>query len=440
VYLQLFSKTHLLAVFDPQLTTYLAVTLLFLMAFSFIASGAKVAFFSLSYKDINLLKTKEQPAFKTIIELLEDPKLLLASLMIANTVINIAIIIISSLVFDLTVHIGLLWGASFAVKIILISSLVLLFCEVLPKVLANSNNIRFAEFSGFLVRIVYYTFKRAGGWLVSYSDVVERKMGSNGKGQSSLEELNQVIDVTYKNQNPDEKNILRGIAKFGNIIVKQVMRSRLDVSGIDEKTTFENIVKRIEDLHYSRLPVYKDDLDEVTGILHTKDVLPYINSPADFDWHTLVRPPYFVHEHKLIEDLLHEFQLKHIHFAVVVDEFGGTAGIVTLEDVMEEIIGDIKDEFDEEEVGFKKLDDNNYIFDGKTMLNDVCKYMELPLDTFDTVKGESESLAGLVLEIAGEIPKVDEVLPSGDFEFTVLEVDKNRLQKVKITIIPRAEK
>ena len=217
------------------------------------------------------------------------------------------------------------------------------------------------------------------------------------------------------------------------------MRSRLDVSGVEEKTSFGDIVKRIEELHYSRLPVYREDLDQVTGILHTKDVLPYINNEPDYDWHPLVRPPYFVHEQKLIEDLLHEFQLKHIHFAVVVDEFGGTSGIVTLEDVMEEIIGDIKDEFDEDEIAYKKIDDNNYVFDGKTMLHDVCKIMELPLETFDTVKGESESLAGLVLEIAGEIPAVQQIVPSGDFEFVVLEIDKNRLQKIKVTIKPRVE-
>jgi CBS domain containing-hemolysin-like protein len=217
------------------------------------------------------------------------------------------------------------------------------------------------------------------------------------------------------------------------------MRSRLDVNGIDEKTPFNELIHKIEELHYSRLPVYKGDLDEVLGIINTKDILQYLDSPANFDWHALIRLPYFVHEQKLIKDLLREFQTKHIHFAVVVDEFGGTSGIVTLEDVMEEIIGDIKDEFDEEESGFKKLDDNNYIFDGKTTLNDVCKLMDLPLDVFEGIRGNSESLAGLLLELAGEFPHVNEVIVSGDFEFTVLEIAKNRLQKIKISIKPRKD-
>jgi len=435
----------LLAVFDPAATTVLVFILLVLMVFSFIISGAEVAFLSLSHKDINLLKTKQKDSYKRVINLLEEPKLLLGSLLIANSVTNIAIIIISSLVVDETVHLtggtmwSMMWAADFVIKIVLVTSMLLLFCEIMPKVLANNNNIRFAEYSGLMVEFVYYLFKRPGAWLVNFTDFVEKKLGSGSKSQSSMEELNQAIGITYSNENPDEKNILMGIAKFSNITVKQIMRSRLDVNGVDEKTPFGDIIKRIEELHYSRLPVYKENLDEVTGILHTKDVLPYINNEPDYDWQPLVRPPYFVHEQKLIEDLLHEFQLKHIHFAVVVDEFGGTSGIVTLEDVMEEIIGDIKDEFDDEEIAYKKLDDSNYIFDGKTMLHDVCKIMELPLETFDSIKGESESLAGLVLEIAGEIPVLQQIVPSGDFEFTVLEIDKNRLQKIKITIKPKPE-
>ncbi len=427
--------------FDLQVTTILVVLLLFLMLVSFIISGAEVAFFSLSSKDINLLKTKQQPGYKRIIDLLEEPKILFGSLSVAGIFFNIAIITISSLVIDDTMHLSTgMPLADFLIKVVLITSLILLFCQVMPKVLANNNNIRFAEYSGAIVQMVYYIFKRMGGWLVHYTDIAEKKLGNNGKGQYGIKELDHAIGITYLEENQDEKNILLGIAKFGNIIVKQIMRSRLDVNGVEYKTSFTDLIRRIEELHYSRLPVYKDDLDEVLGLINTKDVLPYINSPADFDWHALMRPPYFVHEQKLIKDLLREFQLKRIHFAVVVDEFGGTSGIVTLEDVMEEIIGDIKDEFDEEESAFKKIDSNNYIFDGKTMLKDVCKLMELPADTFDNIKGNSESLAGLILELAGEIPQINTVAPSGDFEFTVLEVSKNRLQKIKITVIPKTEK
>jgi CBS domain containing-hemolysin-like protein len=212
------------------------------------------------------------------------------------------------------------------------------------------------------------------------------------------------------------------------------MKTRLDVHGIDYAVNFQELLKQVSELHYSRLPVYKDDIDEIAGIIHTKDLIPYLNEAADFNWHTLLRQPYFVHEQKMIEDLLKEFQSKRIHFAIVVDEFGGTSGIVTMEDIMEEVIGEITDEFDEEDHSFKKLDDYNYIFEGKAMINDVCKFMNLPTDTFDEVKGESNSLAGLVLEIAGEMPKLNQVIMCGDFEFTVLELEKTRINKIKVTI------
>jgi CBS domain containing-hemolysin-like protein len=212
------------------------------------------------------------------------------------------------------------------------------------------------------------------------------------------------------------------------------MRTRLDVNGINYKCNFEDLKKRVEDLHHSRLPVYSGSLDEIKGIIHTKDLLPYLGKEATFDWRTLMRPAYFVHEQKLIEDLMQEFQLKHVHFAVVADEFGGTSGIITLEDILEEVIGEITDEFDEIETGNKKIDDMNYIFEGKTMLNDVRKIMNLAADTFDKLKGESDSLAGLLLEIAGEIPTVNQEILADDFKFTVLEVNRNRIQKVKVTI------
>jgi CBS domain containing-hemolysin-like protein len=215
------------------------------------------------------------------------------------------------------------------------------------------------------------------------------------------------------------------------------MRTRLHVSGIEYNTSFNDLLKQVEELHYSRLPVYKNNLDEIVGLINTKDLLQHLNNADDFDWHSLLRPIAFVHSHKLIDDLLHEFQQKRIHFAVVVDEFGGTSGIVTLEDILEEVIGDIHDEFDEEDIEYTRVDDNNYIFEGSIMIYDACRIMQLSPNTFDPVKGESDSLAGLVLEIAGEIPQQNQVITSGDFEFIVLEINKNRLQKIKITIKPQ---
>ena len=428
---------------NPALTTqaasFLIIALIILLLVSFFVAGSEVAYFSLSYKDLNVLKTKQQQGYKRIVTLMEDPKTLLASLLIANSFVNIAIIIISNFAIDALVSFNTqYWWVEFLIKVIAVTFLLVLFGEVMPKVMATQNNIRFAKDAGPLVEAISYLFRGFSRRLVQSSDFIEKKLAKKSNSAYSLEELDHAIDITTNNEaSQKEKNILKGIVKFGNISVKQIMKARLDVNGIEYDTSFANVIKIIEDLHYSRLPVYKEDLDTIEGMIHTKDLLPYIGQPADFDWHVLMRQAFFVHEQKMIEDLLQEFQQKRNHFAIVVDEFGGTSGIVTLEDVMEEIIGDIKDEFDEEDLSHSKLDEYNYIFDGKTMINDVCKAMELPMETFDELRGESESLAGLVLELAGEIPQVNTTIESSGFDFTVLAVEKNRLQKIKVTIKPQ---
>ena len=291
--------------------------------------------------------------------------------------------------------------------------MIILFGEILPKVRATQNNLRFAYEASYLVEIIYYLFNRMGAGLIGMSDSIEKFLGGKASSAYSQQQMEEAIKSTV--QEEDEQRILAGIYKFGDITVKQIMRTRLDVSGVDYNLSFAELKTRIEELHYSRLPVYKGSLDDIVGMIHAKDMILYLNETDDFKWHTLLRTPYFVHEQKYAEDLLQEFQGKRIHFAVVVDEFGGTSGIVTLEDILEEIIGDIKDEFDEEESGNKKIDDSTYIFEGRTMFNDVCKMMNISLDTFDEVKGESDSLAGLILELAGEIPKVNDVLTIGRF-------------------------
>jgi putative hemolysin len=408
----------------PQTTvTILIVLLLLLMVFSFIISGAEVAYFSLSYKEINVLKTKQHPSARRILDLLDEPRSLLASLSITNAFINIAIIILANFFFALLI------------KILVITSILILFSEVLPKVWASQNNLRFAYYSSLPISVIHSVCRGLSNWMVGYSDRIEKSLGGGKSSAYTLEELDQAIDLTTSvDATEEEKNMLKGIIKFGNITVKQVMRSRLDVHGIESTISFNEIVSRVEELSYSRLPVYKENMDNVIGILHTKDIVPHLGEKDDFDWHKLMRAPYFVHEHKLIEDLLKDFQQKRIHFAVVVDEFGGTEGIVTLEDIMEEVIGDIHDEFDEEEGSLKKIDDNNYIFEGKTMIVDACRFMDIPSDTFDEVRGESETLAGLVLEIAGEIPASGQELRQGDFLFKVTEIDKNRIKKLNVTI------
>jgi putative hemolysin len=419
---------------------FLLLPIVVLLILSFFISGAEVAFFSLTHKDINKLKTRQTATARRIVRLLEEPKILLATMIIANSFVNLGIIIVFNFFLDpLIASVPPLGNLSIAIliKIVIVTFVLLLFCEVLPKIWATQHNLWFAYNSSGLMEILNISLGWLSSWLVRRSDGIERRLMRKNKTASAqiTEDLVHAIDLTDDNEaSAEEKNILKGILKFSNITVKQIMRTRLDVSGIDHVMPFPDVIRRVEELHYSRLPVYKNSLDEVVGMIHTKDLLPHIQAPADFKWQSLLRPTYFVHEQKLIEDLLQEFQAKRIHFAVVVDEFGGTSGIVTLEDVMEEIIGEIKDEFDEDEVGGKKIDDNTFVFEGKTMLNDMCKAMNLPVDIFDEVKGESDSVAGLVLEIAGEIPQVNDMLPVGDFELTVLEVNRNRVEKVKVSI------
>jgi putative hemolysin len=424
-----------LLVINPQATTILALIILFLLILSFVIAGSEVAFFSLTFKDINILKTKQDTSWKRIVSLLEEPRTLLASLLIANSIINIAIIILANFLIDEMVLLKQdFWLFEFLIKVLLIGFVMILFGEVMPKIWALQNNLQFAYYTSGIIELVHLLFRRVGGWAVQRSEGLERAFGGK-KSAFSLEQLDYQIDQTTKNEASDEeKNILKGIVKFGSITVKQIMRTRLDVCGLSYDLSFAALKLRVSELHYSRLPVYKSSLDELAGLIHSKDLIAWLNQPDDFDWHPLLRPTYFVHEHKLIEDLLQEFQHKRIHFAVVVDEFGGTSGIVTLEDILEEVIGDIRDEFDEEETGSRRLEDGSYIFEGRTMLNDVCKSMNISADTFDKVKGESDSLAGLILELAGDIPKVNDVVPCGDFEFTILDADSSRIKKVKVTI------
>jgi len=435
-----FFSFPLLAI-TPAATTILIFLVFFLFSLSFLLAGSEVAFFSLTFKDINMLKTKRKPAYRRIVALLDQPKTLLASMLITNSFVNIGIILISNILIDDWIagfHFS--FWVVFLIKLGTVTFLLLLFGEVLPKVWATHHKIWFAAMASLVVEIFNSLFYRFSKRMVKLSDKVERKFSSGSTSAMDSSNLDYAIDLLPDHEaTSEEKQILKGIRKFADTTVKQIMRTRLDVSGIDFHSSFGDTIKKVEELHYSRLPVYRNSLDEVVGMLHTKDMLPHLDEPADYDWHSLMRQPYFVHEQKLIEDLLQEFRNRRMHFAVVVDEFGGTSGIVTLEDVMEEIIGDIKDEFDDEESSNKKIDDFNYIFEGKTMINDVCKAMGLTPDTFDTVRGDADSLAGLVLEIAGEFPQVNEEVVSGDFTFIPLEINKNRIDKVKVVIKQQSE-
>jgi len=420
---------------------FLWILLVILLFFSFAIAGSEVAFFSLSYKDIQVLKTKQFKPFQRIVSLLENPKKLLTSMLIANSFINICIILIANILID-QYFIFDQWsipGIEFLIKVILVTLLLLFFGEILPKVMATQNNIRFAQDFGGIIQVVYFIFSKPSELMVRYTNIIEKKLAQKNYGISySMEELDQAIDLTTSvHHQTHEKKILKGIVKFGNISVKQIMKTRLDVHGVEESIDFAELMEHIKEHNYSRFPVFKEDLDSIVGMIHTKDILPHINEPATFNWDTLIRPAFFVHEQKMIEDLLKEFQLKRIHFAVVVDEFGGTSGIITLEDILEEIVGDIKDEFDEEEAMIKKIDEYHYIIEGKTAIIDLCNYIDIANNYFDAIKGESDTIAGLFLELAGEFPALQQVVKYKQFSFTVLEIQKNRIHKIQLIITPQ---
>jgi putative hemolysin len=424
----------IIAITPASTTTILFFILLVLLVLSFLFSGSEMAFFSLTLKDINMLKTRQQPSYKRIVTLLKNPKALMASLLIVNSFVNIGIILISNLLLDQWIDVlGMHFIINFLIKVVVIGAVLVLFCKVLPKVWATHHKIWFASTASMIVDIFNNILYKISLRLVAFNTSVE-KIFNSGSATKEGSQLDDAIDLLPDNKaSSEEKQILKGIRKFSNTTVKQTMRPRLDVSGIEAAVSFSGVLSKVKEYSYSRLPVYKNNLDEIVGILHTKDLLPDLNK-EELDWHPLMRPVFYVHEQKLIEDLLQDFRNKRIHMAVVVDEFGGTSGIITLEDIMEEIIGDIQDEFDDEQSVNKKMDDFNYIFEGKTMINDLCRILKIPSHTFDLLRGESDSLAGLILEIAGEFPQVNQQFETINYIFTVLDINKNRIEKVKLTL------
>lgn len=423
---------------NPQSTVFLLVALLVLLFISFLLSGAEVALFSLQHKEINVLKTKQHPAARRIVSLLDERKAVYASLLLSSSIFNICIIILSNYLLSQVLHIGtadfvITWDMNVLIKIVVITFIIVFFGKILPKVWASQNTLRFAYTASSAVEALHLLLRQISLRLVSIADSISKTSGANESEAASMRELDDAIDIDNVETTVEEKNILKGIVKFSHITVKQIMRSRLDVNGVEYNTTFPDVIRKVEELHYSRLPVYKNNLDEVIGVLNTKDILPHLHE-RDFNWQSLIRTTLFIPETRLIKDLLKTFQTRRIHFAVVVDEFGGTSGIVTLEDILEEIIGDIHDEFDDEESSVKEINNNTYLADARVMLYDLCRAMRLPIDTFDEVKGDSESLGGLVLELAGRFPAVNDTVSCGDFQFTVTDTEKNRIRQVKVQV------
>ncbi len=444
--------THLLLVFQQlsnQTHIILTILIIVLLIFTALIAGSEVAFFSLSAKDINYLKQKEDHANEHVLRLLENPKRLLATLLIGNNFLSIGVIISTNMLFSSLLQIqkwipsipeNLVLLINILLQVVLVTFFLVLFGEVLPKVYATQNNLRLSLFTAPLIKWLDKVCGPFSQFLVTSTSFIEGRIIQKSSRDISNEDVEHAIELTVGHTaTKEEVNIFKGILKFGDITAKQIMHTRLDVSGLDYLWSFDEVKKQVFETGFSRLPVYAESLDEIKGILYAKDLLRHIETD-NYDWHALIRPAYFVHESKLIEDLLKDFQHKRSHMAIVVDEFGGTSGIVTLEDIMEEIIGEIKDEFDDDDLLAKKLDDANYMFEGKTLINDVCRIIAVPVSIFENVRGESDSLAGLLLEIAGKFPIQNEIVSFENFDFKVIELDKMRIRKIKITINPVQQK
>jgi putative hemolysin len=412
------------------------VAMVILLICSALMSGSEMAFFSLGPAHLNELRARKSKTDNQILSLLEHPKKLLATILIANNFINIAIVIISTYITQTLFDFSGLELLGFFVQFIIVASLILFIGEIMPKILASQKAMSFAAFMSGPMPFLIKLFHPLSVIMVRSTRFLERRIEKKGHN-ISLDDLNEVIEITSTGDTHEqEKNILKGIVKFGDIEVKEVLKSRVDVIAIEESAPFHQVLNQILNSGFSRLPVYKENLDNITGVLYIKDLLPYLNKDINFSWQTLVRPALFIPENKKISDLLIVFKEKKIHLAIVVDEFGGTSGIITLEDIIEEIVGEINDEYDDEPMTtfFNKIDESTYIFEAKTSINDFIKIIGCPEDVFDNIHGEFDSLAGLILEITGKIPQRNEKINYKRFQFKIESVDNRRIKQIRVTI------
>ena len=409
--------------------------LLLLLLLSALVSGSEVAFFSLSTNDVAECRKSNGPADQRILHLLERPKKLLATILILNNFVNIAFVTLSTFVTWHVVGSKTTEGLVVSILTFIVSFAIVFFGEVVPKVYANQNNLTFARFTSSLLSFGYTFFSPLAWILMTISNVIEKRVERKGY-QLTVDNLNHALDITTKETTEEEKGILKGIVNFGQLTVKQVMRSRMDITAFDIELDFHELMDKVNKSGYSRVPVYHETVDNIEGILYVKDLLPYLNENENFSWQKLLRPAFFVPENKKIDSLLKDFQQKRIHVAIVVDEYGGTSGLITLEDIIEEIVGEINDEFDDDDVAYNKLDDSTYIFEGKTSLNDFCKIINEDPGIFEDIKGESESLGGLLLELNTKLPRAGERIYYNKFVFTVVSADMKRIKRVRVLIKP----
>ncbi|MEQ9301629.1 MAG: gliding motility-associated protein GldE [Cyclobacteriaceae bacterium] len=411
-----------------------------LLLLSALISGSEVAFFSLSQEEIARCKGSNNPSEKSIASLLLHPQKLLATILVLNNLINISIVTLSAFVTWQITGTTTPEGSVIVLLSVIITGCIVYFGEIIPKVYANQNRIQFARLSSAMIAVSYRLFSPLTWFLIGIGNIIEKRIERKGYN-ISVEELNEALELTAEKEATDEeKGILKGIVNFGTLSVKQVMKSRVDITAFDRETDFHELMDQINKRGYSRLPIYNETVDKIEGILYIKDLLPHLEKEDDFSWSSLLRPAFFVPESKKIDSLFKDFQEKHVHMAIVVDEYGGTSGLVTLEDIIEEIVGEINDEFDEEnEIAYNKLDSNTYIFEGKTSLNDFCKIIDADSSLFEEVKGESESLGGLLLEINSKLPHAGDKIKFDRFVFTVVAVDQRRIKRVRVFVSPHSK-
>ncbi len=408
--------------------------LILLLILSALISGAEVAFFSLAQPDLDKASGSKSNHQKMVVSLLEKPQKLLATILISNNFINILIVLIFAYIGDYVFETISSNVFKFVIEVVLVTFLILLFGEVLPKVYATRNSLKFASFMAFPLKVTCSLLSFVSLPLMSLTNVIENKL-SKKQSNLSVEKLSQALELTSDEAtSKDEQKILEGIVSFGNTETSQIMIPRIDIFALSNNALYEDVVSKIVKNGFSRNPVYIENIDKIIGVLYAKDLLPYLNK-KDFHWQKLIREPYFVPENKKLDDLLKEFQEMKNHLAIVVDEYGGTSGIVTLEDVIEEIVGDISDEFDDDDLTYSKLDENNYLFEGKTNLKDFYKILEVESPgLFDENRGESETIAGFILEVHGKFPRKNEIIKFHNYSFKIESMDKKRIKRLKVTI------
>ena len=408
----------------------LAVLLLYASGF---VSASEIAFFSLSPVDLSEIEEGKHTSDRRISALLNDSERLLATILISNNFVNVTIIMLCNYFFASTIHFGNSVILEFLLITVVLTFLLLLFGEIMPKIYSAQNTLKFCRKAAPAISFLKKFFSPLSALLVRSSFLVNRCVAKRNYN-ISVDELSQALELTDKSEISEESNILEGIIRFGEETAKEVMTSRLDMVDLEINTPYSDVLKCIVENAYSRIPVYAESRDNIKGILYIKDLLPHLGKGVNFRWQTLVRPAYFVPETKMIDDLLRDFQANKIHIAIVVDEFGGTSGIVTMEDIIEEIVGEINDEYDDEERTYVKLNDRTYIFEAKTLLSDFYKIMKADPALFEKVEGDADTLAGLLLEIKGEFPVLHERLDYGNYHFEVLEMNTRRILKVKVIV------